>query len=229
MPLLQGTDGSCHIPVFKHGGIVRVGRLDEAKDALAVVFELLSATLNVSVVGISKAEKTWTLLRLTDPQAQREHGLDPNRFLFCYLNLADLQPSDQQEFFELMLSGMIRQARRRSALVCLHAPQPRRNVAFSQMLSYSAQAGMIGVNLVWALDEFDTAFRAPKLDLNVVSALRALASRPHVALVTATRFGLDRMCDARRRVGSSLAGLFVTVRLDGPSVDAGSSFPPDHY
>jgi hypothetical protein len=196
-----------------------VQSIDEAKEELAELFRLLSAVQNVSVVGPSKAEKTQALLCVTDSQAQREHGLDPNRFLCCYLNVADVQPTDQQEFFELMLSGMIRQARRRSALVCLHAPEPRCDVAFSQLLSYSEQAAMIDVNLVWALDELDTAFRAPRLDLNLLSGLRALASRPRAALVTATPFGLDRMCDARRRLGSSLASLFVTVRLDRPSSD----------
>ena len=198
-------------PRLKRSGIVEARHLDRPKHALSIPFGLLSVMQNVAVVGPSKAGMTSILLRLAAPLAQREHGLDPSHFLFCYISLGGLECVNPQEFFELMLSGMIRAASRRPPLTYLQAPLPGCDSTFSQLLCYLQRAEMAGPNLVWTLDEFDTAARNPRLDLNFFSALRALVSSPRAALVIATRHSLYCMREARRPVGSSLADLFVTL------------------
>jgi hypothetical protein len=173
---------------------------------------------NASVVGPSTAENTSILRRLTDPQVQREHGLDPSRFVSCYLSVADLRRADPESLFELLLREMMGRASRRPALTRLWSAPPAGDTAFSRITSLAERAEAMGVNLVWALDEFDAAGRNPSLDINFFSALRALAGRPRVALVTASRQSLSYMGEARRAAGSSLAGLFVTIRVDPPHV-----------
>lgn len=207
-------------PVVRRSEIVEARYLGGWKHTLSIPFGLLSVMQDVAIVGSSRADRTAVLLRLADPLAQRAHGLDPSDFLSCYLNLGGVKCASEQEVFGLMLSGMIHAASRRPALTHLQTPPSPCQSTFTELLSYVEHAEMIGPNLVWMLDEFDSASRNPKLTPNFFSALRALGSRPRAALVTATRHGLYGMGEARRPAGSSLAGLFVTIHLDRLRVHA---------
>jgi len=198
------------------GEIVKARRSGRCEEEMAVLFGLVSVMQNACVVGPSAADKTSILVRLADPQTQREHGLDPSQFLFCYLNLGSAKDIKPQQLFELMLLGMIRAASRCPRLIHLQSLPSPCDTTFRQLLSHVERAEMIGLNVVWALDDYDTACRNHERNLGFFSALRSLASRPNVALVAASRHPLSRWNEARRPVGSSLAGLFVTIRLDLP-------------
>jgi len=205
--------------------IVLARPLGTQRRQVARLFGLLCVMQNVSLVGPPKTGKTSILRHVANPQAQREHRLDPSRFLCCYLSLGSLECVGPQEFFDLMLLGMIRQARRRSALTQLHSRPAWRPTSYIQLLSYLEQAEMIGLNLVWTLDDFDALSGNHNLDYSFFSALRALASIPRVALVTATHHGLYGMGEPLWPVGSSLAGLFVTLPLSQLRLD---SSQPSH-
>jgi HD-GYP domain-containing protein (c-di-GMP phosphodiesterase class II) len=176
---------------------------------------LLKNMQNVSVVGHPKRGKTSLLLHLARPETQRAHGLDPETHIFTFLDMEGVSDLTPDRFFHWVLRETGRQGQRRPILADLPRRDADGSVSFTDLRDALDRLGAAGARLVYLIDEFDLAATNEHFDLNFFSALRAVASTPHVAFVTATESLLYDLIPTDRQAGSPLANLFTTIYL-GP-------------
>jgi DNA-binding winged helix-turn-helix (wHTH) protein len=162
---------------------------------------------SVSVIGPRKIGKTSFLFHLCRPEVLHEHGLDPFRFLFVYVNCEDLGRLGQQALYTLLAREIAYQAGERGVDVAL-PERPVSHLEFEHTVARLFEQDLI---LILIFDEFELLSQNQNLDLAFFSGLRALATRFGLAYLTASRrplLGLPHTLDY-----SPFFNIFCPVRL----------------
>jgi DNA-binding winged helix-turn-helix (wHTH) protein len=193
---------------FFHRGPIRdseyfCNRRLEAKHAL----RMLSNRQSVSVIGPRKIGKTSFLFHLCRPEVMQEHGLDPSRYLFVYINCEDLGHLGLQALYALLAGEIAEQARQQGHDVAV-PERPVSHLEFERALSALFARDL---TLVLVFDEFELLSQNKNLDLSFFSGLRALATRFGLAYLTCSRrplLGLSHSLEY-----SPFFNIFCPVRL----------------
>jgi len=202
---------------FFHRGPIRdpryfLGREKETREILA----LMGKRQNVSVVGPPKIGKTSLLYHLARPETLSAHGLQPNEHLLVYFSFEGLVDFTQKQLFHLILAETVRQGQNRPAFAALAGrfdATAGGEMTFLELSRFLEAMQRAGLQITFLMDEFDLSSANRHLDLNFFSALRSLASQPHIAFVTTSQENLYRLSAANRKVGSPFADLFTTIVL----------------
>jgi DNA-binding winged helix-turn-helix (wHTH) protein len=160
----------------------REGETDQAIDRLRHMQSL-------SITGPRKIGKTSLLIHLQDEtvRAPSGHsaglGLDPNEYLFVYVNCEGLGSLRAEEMYELLLEEMIEGLDSRCTTP--EIPVVSKPITFHQVRRFVRWISKQGLKLILALDEFEWVSGNQHLDPDFFSSLRALSH--HVAYVTTSR------------------------------------------
>ncbi len=194
---------------FFHRGPIRdpayfFGRSHELGQAL----NLLQGGQCVSIVGPRRIGKTSFLLHLARPAVLQAAGLDPDQFVFAYVDCESCGQLTQAE-----LLGRFAHEFRRAL-----SDQPASEAA--DALSYQQFADLLravcdqGRQPVFLLDEFDTLSENPYLEPHFFAGLRALANSFGVIYVTiSTRPLIELSFTEKRTLSSPFFNIFAQLRL----------------
>jgi DNA-binding winged helix-turn-helix (wHTH) protein len=197
-----------HENPFFHRGPIRdpdyfYGRQAETRHALRMLLNGQS----VSVIGPRKIGKTSFLFHLCRSDVLREHGLDPARTLFVYVNCEDLGHLGQQALYALLAGEIAEQAAQCGQDIAL-PERPASHLEFERAIAGLFERDLA---LVLVFDEFELLSRNKSLNMAFFSGLRALATRFGLAYLTASRrplLGLPQDVDY-----SPFFNIFFPVKL----------------
>lgn len=187
--------GPIHNPAYFHN------RETEVKRAL----EMVSKGQSVTVTGPRKIGKTSLLLHLSRPEVMSKHGLDPAHYIFVYFNCEGTGTLKLDEFYALILGETADQA----AQLGYQVASPERPVSYLEFESSLRQVFDHKLKLVLLLDEFEILSKNQVLGTELLSGLRALATKFDVAYVTVSKRPLAKFTGDY----SPFFNIFVPLKL----------------
>ena len=217
---------------FFHRGPIRdpayfYNRETEAKRVL----KMLSRGQCVSITGPRKIGKTSLLFHLARPDVMRQHGLDPKRYLGVYFNCEGLGHLGLDEFYALILEEIAGQAEQHGH----DLGHPDRPISFLEFERVLRKAFDQGLRLALLMDEFELLSENPDVAMELLSGLRALATKFDIAYVTSSQ----RQLAAFTGQHSPFFNIFVLLKMELFSeadsremiekslAKAGAVFPPE--
>ena len=143
-----------------------------------------------SMVGERKLGKSSLLTAVAHPTMMERFGLDPARAIFLYLDLEGMASAQREEFWvEVLdrLSAALPVADLRSQAERLLEAGELRFTTVRRLLRRVRDAGL---DLILAMDEFETLARNPNFEPDFYGELRSLASELGAVYLTASKRGL---------------------------------------
>ena len=193
-----------------------------------------------SIVGERRSGKTSLLNYISHPDAIRLYGLDPETFLFVYLDLEMITAtSTPTRLYQYML-------RRIASKVQDEALQKQvRDVSQYDTIDTYDLAEVLdgfedrGLHAILLIDEFENVGGNPNFGPDFYYGLRSLAIHHDLALITATRLDLVEIAHSEEVRSSPFFNIFATINLrplseediedmlDGYLEETGTSFGQD--
>jgi DNA-binding winged helix-turn-helix (wHTH) protein len=192
---------------FFHRGPIRdpvyfYNRKKEVRRAL----EMLSRGQSVSVTGPRKIGKTSLLFQISRADVMQQHGLDPARYLLVYFNCEGLGNLKLEEFYTLALGEVVSQATRRG----YHFTVPERPISYQEFGNALRKAFDQKLILALLLDEFELLSKNSNLGTELLSGLRALATRFDISYLTVSHRSL---AEFTKEDHSPFFNIFVPLKL----------------
>lgn len=145
-----------------------------------------------SIVGERKMGKSSLLSHLADPNSLRQHGFDPDKYVFVYIDLEGMANITYEEFWPELLDRMEtalpKQASELRAMVSDLAIQP--DVRFMQVRRLLRRVDRAGLTMVLMLDEFESLAANEAFSSSFYGELRSLAGEMGIVYITASRRSL---------------------------------------
>jgi uncharacterized protein len=194
------------------------GRQLEARD----IYSRLGNIESSSVLGERRIGKTSFLKYISHSSTVRKFGLDPDRYLFIFV---DLQGYDHQETSDVfwcdVLDEIEAQAKddRLQNTVAETRTQP--SLGTRELGDLLDSTGRQGQRVVLLLDEFENVTRNPKFDVDFFNRLRSLAIHHNLALITSSRRELVELCYSREVASSPFFNIFANIDLGLLTQDEG--------
>lgn len=171
-------------------------------DQLQTIFEALTKTESVSVVGERRSGRTSLLFHLLTDVAQQRHGFRSDEFVFLYLD-PQLGIRDPAEFFRELADALAEYAP--SALPAAQGEVTARQIR-------AALKDLQPRRLVLLVDEFERVISNKSFPVDFFHFLRGISIEHEVRYVTSTTKRLSD-CYWGEWEGSPLYNVFRTVRL----------------
>ncbi|MBE2199122.1 MAG: protein kinase [Anaerolinea sp.] len=145
-----------------------------------------------SIVGERKMGKSSLLSHLADPNSLRQHGFDPDKYVFVYIDLEGMANITYEEFWPELLDRMEtalpKQASELRAMVSDLSMQP--DVRFMQVRRLLRRVDRAGLTMVLMLDEFESLAANEAFSSSFYGELRSLAGEMGIVYITASRRSL---------------------------------------
>jgi len=164
------------------------------------------------VVGPRRIGKTSFLLYISHPAILQEHGIDPEKTLFVYIDCQGLSPLEREEIYRSMLAAISDKLSAVGIDIASRFRDERMTYAlFERTLKEISRRG---IRIVLLLDEFEAMSCNPNLGEEFFSGLRALPGKCELAYVTASCISLDELHRAHHSLlSSSFFNTFYPLRL----------------
>jgi hypothetical protein len=201
-------------PFFHVGPIRDPEYFFDRRDEVPRILSLLEKSQSVAVVGPRKIGKTSLLMHISNPSVAHEHGLDPDRYTFVFVDCEGLgyfQSADLYVYLQQVIA---------SGLDGTYA-EFRSDSTSDQRTAYLGLVRLVnrmrkdGRHLVLMLDEFERLSANQNLDVDFFGGLRSLAISNEVVFVTASRVPLDQLSTPERDtlLTSNFFNIFKVARL----------------
>ncbi|MEM7112716.1 MAG: protein kinase [Chloroflexota bacterium] len=145
-----------------------------------------------SIVGERKIGKSSLLTQLACPSSLREHGFDPDKFVFIYVDLEGMANITYDEFWPEILDrldlALPLTETKFSDMVQKLLDQP--DVRFLQVRRLLRRLERAGLTVVMMLDEFESLAANAAFDSSFYGELRSLAGELGVVYLTASKKSL---------------------------------------
>ena len=167
-----------------------------------------------SIVGERRSGKTSLLNYIAHPDAIRQYGLDPETYLFVYLDLEMItSTSTPTRLYQYML-------RRIASKVQNEALKKEiRNVSLYENIDTYDLAELLdsmedeGLHIVLLIDEFENVGDNANFGPDFYYGLRSLAIHHDLALITSTRVALVEIARSDAMRSSPFFNIFATINL----------------
>lgn len=145
-----------------------------------------------SIVGERKMGKSSLLTQLTRPEHLREHGLNPEQYIFLYIDLEGMANIHYDEFWpevidqlELALPSGQEKLKQMVADTAMST-----EIRFTHVRRLLRRIEREGITLVMMLDEFESLARNAEFDASFYGELRSLAGELGVVYLTISKASL---------------------------------------
>ena len=170
-------------PFFHRGPIRDPAYFYNRETEVKRVLRMLEQGQCVSITGPRKIGKTSLLFHLARPEVLQKHGLDPMTHLLVYFNCEGLGRLRLEELYALMLEEIAGQATRRG----VQLTYPERPVSYLEFERILRGAFNEELKLSLLLDEFEFLGEGREWGVELLSSLRALATKFDIAYVTSSQ------------------------------------------
>ncbi|MBN1484305.1 MAG: protein kinase [Chloroflexia bacterium] len=178
--------------------------------------QLFSAVLTAqcrAIVGERKVGKSSLLTYMARSEVQKGFGLDPERYLFSYLDMEGLVSATRSEFWEEVLDQIYGQLRQEDLRTRFRDDQGRGEIRFMRVRRLFRRLGDAGLRLVLLLDEFEALAQNPHFEPDFYGELRSLAGEIGVIYFTASKRSLYELT---YRHSSTLSSPFFNIFSELP-------------
>jgi hypothetical protein len=167
-----------------------------------------------SLVGERRVGKTSLLNTIAHPDVRHQHGLDPNQYIFVYV---DLQMLDKEATPHKLWQRMLRQMAR----YCQDAAvkQTIEEIRKEESIDTFALADLFDTidekkqYVVFLLDEFENVTTNQNFGPDFFYGLRSLAIHHNLALVTSSRQELIELCHSEAIRSSPFFNIFANINV----------------
>lgn len=173
-------------PFYHTAPIRRREHFYDRRHETAQALEKLRHLQSVSITGPRKIGKTSLLFHLRDETIQTGAGLNPDDYVFIYVNCEGLGGLSAEELYTLMFEEIVDGLAERASELAW--PEVSGRITVPELNRFLRQVRRQGTKLILALDEFEWISRNQRLDSDFFSALRALSQ--HLAFVTTSQLPL---------------------------------------
>jgi AAA+ ATPase superfamily predicted ATPase len=167
-----------------------------------------------SIVGERRIGKTSLLNYVAHPDVRRPHGLDPDKYLFVYVDLQivdmDTTPTRLWQWLLRQLARCCYHAEVKQTLEELRRAQAIDNFALEEFFDTVDEKGQY---VVFLLDEFENVTENENFDLAFFYGLRSLAIHHHLALITSSRHELIELCHSEAIRASPFFNIFANINV----------------
>lgn len=168
-----------------------------------------------SLVGERRVGKTSLLNTIAHPDVRHKHGLDPNQYIFVYV---DLQMVDEAATPQKLWKRMLRQMAR----YCEDAAvkQTIEEIRKEELIDTFALADLFDhvdekrQYVVFLLDEFENVTTNQNFGPDFFYGLRSLAIHHNLALVTSSREELIELCHSNAVRSSPFFNIFANINVN---------------
>lgn len=178
------------------------GRARETTLALQMVRNRQS----VSVLGSRRIGKTSLLFHLADSTVRAEHGLNPDRYPFVYVDGEALGGLSRSDILLLILQETVAQTNQGE----IDLPQVVDYRSFERAVR---EWGRPEQQLTYLIDEFECLAKNKNLDADFFYFLRSLTVRYNIAYVTASQVSLLALIDKGGQLSSPYFNIFMPIHL----------------
>jgi hypothetical protein len=167
-----------------------------------------------SLVGERRIGKTSLLNYVAHPEIRSAHGLDPDKYLFVYV---DLQMLDKDTTPTRLWQRLLRQMARccydtevKQALEELRHVQAIDNFALADLFDSVDEKDQY---IVFLLDEFENVTENENFDPAFFYGLRSLAIHHNLALITSSLHELIELCHSAEIRSSPFFNIFANINV----------------
>jgi hypothetical protein len=199
---ITGTPYTVGPPVKPENFIGRANEVDQ------IYFRLQSAQMmSSSILGLQKSGKTSLLYYLADPKVKdKKMRQNADRIIIAYINMQE-EINTPRDFYRKMLSSVIRALSAQKGMPINHLPAG--DVLRGDVDAFLDQASVMGLNIVFLVDEFDRVLRG-KFDVSFLEGIRAWQGMKNLAWIFASHKRLETIGnEVGVPVGSPYYNIFV--------------------
>ncbi len=181
------------------------------------LYSAIATRQSRSLVGERKIGKSSLLTVISCPDMLRQHGFDPDRFVFIYMDLEGMSNIGYDEFWPELLDQMalslpLGQAELREQAENLSLQADTRFMQVRRLLRRVERAGL---RVVLMLDEFESLATNAAFDASFYGELRSLAGELGVTYITTSKQGLyDLTYQYADTLSSPFFNIFSEERLN---------------
>jgi len=167
-----------------------------------------------SLVGERRIGKTSLLNYLADPEVRRSHGLNPDRYLFVYIDLQLVGKSSTPiQLWHWLLQQIARQYQDAEIVEILKNLTTSNTIDNFALEELFARLDGKDKYIVFLLDEFENVTDNQNFDPGFFFAMRSLAIRHKLALVTSSQRELIELCHSEAIRASPFFNIFANINL----------------
>ncbi len=203
-------------PFFNRHRITDPAYFVGREQVVEAVYSAIATRQSRSIVGERKMGKSSLLTVLSCPDTLRQHGFDPEQFVFIYMDLEGMANIEYDEFWPELLDQLAvalpldqETLRGQASDMALQA-----EVRFMQVRRLLRRVDRAGLRIVLMLDEFESLATNAAFDAGFYGELRSLAGELGVTYITTSKQGLyDLTYQHSNTLSSPFFNIFSEERL----------------
>lgn len=204
-------------PFFNRHRITDPAYFVGREQVVEAVYSAIATRQSRSIVGERKMGKSSLLTVLSCPTTLRQHGFDPEQFVFIYMDLEGMANIEYDEFWPELLDQLAvalpldqETLRGQASDMALQA-----EVRFMQVRRLLRRVDRAGLRIVLMLDEFESLATNAAFDAGFYGELRSLAGELGVTYITTSKQGLyDLTYQHSNTLSSPFFNIFSEERLN---------------
>ena len=167
-----------------------------------------------AIVGERKMGKSSLLTHIAHPDTLRQHGLQPERFIFVYIDLEGMASIQRDEFWPEVLDQIALAMPPNDLKDQFSKAALESDVRFMQVRRLLRRLSAANLQLVLMLDEFESLANNNAFDPSFYGELRSLAGELGVVYLTASKRSLYELTYQHSdTLSSPFFNIFSEVRL----------------
>ncbi len=167
-----------------------------------------------SLVGERRVGKTSLLNTIAHPDVRHQHGLDPNQYIFVYV---DLQMVDKdatpQKLWQRMLRQMVRYCQEAEVKQIIEEIRKEESIDTFALADLFDSIDEKKQYVVFLLDEFENVTTNQNFGPDFFYGLRSLAIHHNLALITSSRQELIELCHSDAIRSSPFFNIFANINV----------------
>ena len=167
-----------------------------------------------SIVGERRSGKTSLLNYIAHPDAIRQYGLDPETYLFVYLDLEMItSTSTPTRLYQYMLRRIASKVQNETLKKEIRDVSQYENIDTYDLAELLDSMEDEGLHIVLLIDEFENVGDNANFGPDFYYGLRSLAIHHDLALITSTRVDLVEIAHSDAVRSSPFFNIFATINL----------------
>lgn len=211
---------SVQLNPFYYGGIIKEGRFFVGrKREVAEIYEAISGSASVSVIGERRVGKSSLLQYLADPAVKQKNGLEVCRYVFAYFDFLGYPTITPTALWHRLLAEAFSQICDAALANQVRAMLAQTRIELADLELLLKGFKEAGLNLVILFDEFDTAAANPNFDQAFFGGLRNLSKYPLSYIIASHRTLSELHFAHPKAIVSPFFNIFRRVTLSGFTPD----------
>jgi hypothetical protein len=167
-----------------------------------------------SLVGERRVGKTSLLNYIAHPTVRRAHGLDPNKYVFTYVDLEIVGKSTTPtRLWQRLLKEMERYCQVADVQQTIREMRQAESIDNFLLLDLFDCIDEKGQHVVLLLDEFENVTGNPNFGPEFFYGLRSLAIHHNLTLITSSRRELIELCHSDAIRSSPFFNIFANINI----------------